>query len=156
MVLLIILRGELESVCNEVVFPECSNKLVHCTGITALIVPAGRIQQVNRLKIFVFTMPVLNLQLTERGYRIDKRVKFDFEICFTNGGSLKGVEFQLDLNVEEISDKELADYLVTDLRLLMVKKAIILKKEEVNDEHKRKTDHNKTGSSILVDLKSHY
>ena len=28
---------------------------------------------------------------------MDKRVKFDFEIYFTNGGSIKGEDFRLDI-----------------------------------------------------------
>jgi kynurenine formamidase len=51
---------------------------------------------------------------------MDKRVQFDFEIYFTNGGSLKGQDFRLDIEGDNISDKELTDYIVEDLRLLMV------------------------------------
>jgi kynurenine formamidase len=83
---------------------------------------------------------------------MDKRVKFDFEIYFTNGGSLKGEDFRLDLQGEGISDEELAAYLVADLRLLMVAKTIILKKEIFIEEHKRKSPGNNTRNVVLIDL----
>lgn len=66
-----------------------------------------------------------------------KRVKFDFEIYFTNGGSLKGEGFRLDIKSDTISDKELANYIVKDLRLLMVEQTKIINKEIINEEHKR-------------------
>ena len=49
-----------------------------------------------------------------------KRVVFDFEIDFSNGGGLQGQGFRLDIEGEDISDAELADYIVSDMRLLMV------------------------------------
>lgn len=60
---------------------------------------------------------------------MDKRVKFDFEIYFTNGGNLKGEDFRLDIEGDEISDEELANYIVNDLRLLMVGETKITKKK---------------------------
>jgi arylformamidase len=51
---------------------------------------------------------------------VDKRVKFDFERYFMNGGSIKGDDFRLDILGNNVSDKELADYIVEDLRLLML------------------------------------
>ncbi len=68
---------------------------------------------------------------------MDKRVKFDFEIDFSNGGGLQGQEFRLDIEGDDISDQELADYIVRDLRLLMVKEVRILKKEIITETHKR-------------------
>ena len=47
---------------------------------------------------------------------MDKRVKFDFEIYFTNGGSIKGESFCLDINGDSISDKDLADNLIVSQR----------------------------------------
>ena len=38
-----------------------------------------------------------------------KRVVFDFEIDFSNGGGLQGQGFRLDIEGEDISDAELAD-----------------------------------------------
>ena len=37
---------------------------------------------------------------------MDKRVKFDFEVDFTNGGGLQGQKFRLDIAGNEISDEE--------------------------------------------------
>jgi len=69
---------------------------------------------------------------------MDRRVVFDFEIEFTNGGGIQGQDFRLDIEGEEISDKELADYIVNDLQLLMVGKVNILNKHYINEKHKRK------------------
>ncbi|ETZ23780.1 cyclase family protein [Pedobacter sp. V48] len=83
---------------------------------------------------------------------MDKRVKFDFEIYFTNGGSIKGEDFRLDIAGDHISDKELADYIVDDLRLLMVGQTKILNKEIFNEAHKRKPVNEKAGSDLFIDL----
>lgn len=83
---------------------------------------------------------------------MDKRVKFDFEIYFTNGGSIKGEDFRLDISGDTISDKELADYIVEDLRLLMVGQTKILNKEIFNEAHKRKPIDEKMGTELLIDL----
>lgn len=69
---------------------------------------------------------------------MQKRVKFDFEISFTNGGSIKGEDFRLDISGDDISDKELTDYIVEDLRLLMVGQTKILNKVIFEEQHKRK------------------
>ena len=68
----------------------------------------------------------------------DKRVVFDFDISFTNGGGIQGQDFRLDLDGDAISDKELADYIIRDLQLLMVGKVEILNKYYINEKHKRK------------------
>lgn len=83
---------------------------------------------------------------------MDRRVKFDFEIYFTNGGNIKGEDFRLDIEGETISDKALADYIIADLRLLMVGEAKILNKEILTEPHKRKPIKEQNGSSVLVDL----
>jgi kynurenine formamidase len=83
---------------------------------------------------------------------MNKRVKFDFEIYFTNGGSLKGEDFRLDIAADTISDKDLADYLVADMRLLMVGKVDILNKVVLAEQHKRKPIAQKAGNSFLIDL----
>jgi arylformamidase len=67
----------------------------------------------------------------------DSRVRFDFEVDFSNGGGLQGQGFRLDIEGDEISDEELARYLVEDMRLLMVKEVRILKKEIIEEAHKR-------------------
>ena len=83
---------------------------------------------------------------------MDKRVKFDFEIYFTNGGSIKGEDFRLDILGDDISEKELADYIVADLRLLMVGETKILNKEILTEPHKRKPINAKIENDLLIDL----
>ncbi len=70
---------------------------------------------------------------------MDKRVVFDFDISFTNGGGIQGQDFRLDIEGETISDQELADYIVRDLSLLMVGKVNILNKFYIEERHKRAT-----------------
>jgi len=70
---------------------------------------------------------------------MEKRVVFDFEIEFTNGGGIQGQEFRLDLNGDDISDEELAKYIVEDMRLLKVDKVQILNKKIITEKHKRST-----------------
>lgn len=83
---------------------------------------------------------------------MEKRVKFDFEIEFTNGGGIQGKDFRLDIAGEEIRDKELADYLVKDMRLLMVGEVRILNKEYLNEAHKQKAINNSGTISRYIDL----
>ena len=83
---------------------------------------------------------------------MDKRVKFDFDLQFTNGGSLKGEGFRLDIDGDDISDQELADYIVADLRLLMVGPISILNKEVLSEPHKRKTGSEPSTSPGYIDL----
>lgn len=68
---------------------------------------------------------------------IERRVRFDFEVDFSNGGGLQGQGFRLDIEGDEISDEELAHYLVEDMRLLMVREVRILRKEIIEEGHKR-------------------
>ncbi len=81
-----------------------------------------------------------------------KRVKFDFEIYFTNGGGIKGEDFRLDIAGDDITDKELADYLVNDMRLLMVGETRILNKKIITEDHKRKPINGTGDKSLLIDL----
>jgi arylformamidase len=67
----------------------------------------------------------------------DRRVKFDFEVDFSNGGGLQGQDFRLDIEDEDISEEELARDIVEDMRLLMVDKVRILNKEIIVEGHKR-------------------
>ena len=83
---------------------------------------------------------------------MDKRVKFDFEVYFTNGGSLKGQDFRLDITGNDITDKELAEYIIADMRLLMVGETKILNKEIIIEQHKRATAVIKGEQQVLVDL----
>ncbi|GGB44457.1 cyclase [Fictibacillus barbaricus] len=69
---------------------------------------------------------------------MDKRVQFDFEIDFTNGGGIQGQEFRLDIDGDDITDEELAKYIVEDMRLLMVGEVRILNKKIINEKHKRR------------------
>jgi arylformamidase len=66
-----------------------------------------------------------------------KRVKFDFEIVFTNGGGIQGQDFRLDIDGDDITDQALADYIVRDMRLLMVGEVRILNKQIITEPHKR-------------------
>ncbi|MBU8731044.1 cyclase [Cytobacillus oceanisediminis] len=70
---------------------------------------------------------------------MDKRVIFDFEIEFTNGGGLQGQDFRLDIDGNDITDEELANYIVEDMRLLMVGEVRILNKKIITEKHKRKS-----------------
>ena len=83
---------------------------------------------------------------------MEKRVKFDFEIFFTNGGSIKGEDFRFDIAGDDIADKELADYIMHDLRLLMVGETKILNKTILTEKHKRKPINEKLGNEFLIDL----
>lgn len=64
---------------------------------------------------------------------------FDFEIEFTNGGGLQGQDFRLDIDGNDITDEELANYIVEDMRLLMVGEFRILNKKIIIEKHKRKS-----------------
>src|SRR5262245_60433032 len=74
------------------------------------------------------------------GSKLQKRVKFDFEIDFSNGGGMQGQDFRLDIDGNDIDDRTLADYLVSDMRLLMVGAVRILNKTIVTEAHKRHND----------------
>lgn len=67
----------------------------------------------------------------------EKRVQFDFEVEFANGGGLQGQGFRLDIDGDDIDDQALADAIVGDLRLLMVRGVRILNKRIVTEPHKR-------------------
>ncbi len=67
---------------------------------------------------------------------VEKRVVFDFEVDFSNEGGIQGQKFRLDIN-DDISDAELAAYIVSDMRLLMVKEVRILNKHIIEEAHKR-------------------
>ncbi len=67
----------------------------------------------------------------------DRRVQCDFEIDFANGGGIQAQGFRLDIEGDDISDARLAEYIVRDLRLLMVAETRILSKTIVTEGHKR-------------------
>lgn len=83
---------------------------------------------------------------------MEKRVKFDFEIFFTNGGSIKGEDFRLDISGDDISESALADYIVEDMQLLMVGKVNILNKEILIESHKRRPIDESVVEDSLIDL----
>ncbi|MBL3658797.1 cyclase family protein [Fulvivirga sediminis] len=83
---------------------------------------------------------------------MQKRVKFDFELHFTNGGSINGQDFQLDIYGNDISDKELADHLVKDLRLVMVGPTKIFNKVILEEQHEQKSIRQSNPSDMLIDL----
>ncbi|MEM7206333.1 MAG: cyclase [Pseudomonadota bacterium] len=70
----------------------------------------------------------------------DKRVLFDFEVDFSNGGGIQGQGFRLDIEGDDIDDQALADYIVEDMRLLMVGEVRILNKQIIVEKHKRVND----------------
>jgi kynurenine formamidase len=67
----------------------------------------------------------------------EKRAILDFEIDFLNGGGIQGQGFRLDIEGDEISDRQFADAIVRDLRLLMVGEVRILNKRIIVERHKR-------------------
>lgn len=68
---------------------------------------------------------------------IEHRVKFDFVVHFTNGGSLSAQDFRLDIPGSDIADDELAAYLIQDMRLLMAGQVDITNKQILEEPHKR-------------------
>jgi kynurenine formamidase len=83
---------------------------------------------------------------------MEKRVKFDFRVVFTNGGSLQGKDFRLDLSGDETSDSELAEAVVRDMRLLMVGTVDILTKETIIEPHRRPPANRFSAPLEYVDL----
>ncbi len=69
----------------------------------------------------------------------DKRVCFDFEVDFSDGGGIQGQGFRLDIEGDDIQEDELAAYIIRDLRLLMVGEVRILNKQIMEERHKRNT-----------------
>jgi arylformamidase len=66
-----------------------------------------------------------------------KRVRFDFEVDFSNGGGIQGQDFRLDIDGDDITDEELADSIVRDMRLLMVSEVRVLNKRIIDEPHQR-------------------
>src|SRR5690349_15978940 len=80
-----------------------------------------------------------------------KRVVFDFDFEFTNGGGIQGQDFRLDIDGDDIDDAALVDYIVRDLRLLMVGPARILNKKIIVEAHKRKAKDD-SSRRVYIDL----
>jgi arylformamidase len=88
---------------------------------------------------------------------MDRRVAFDFEIEFTNGGGLQGQDFRLDVPGEDVTDAWIGDALVRDLRLLMVGDVRIRSRRMFEEPHKRGLQPAPSGGAApaarrLVDL----
>jgi len=83
---------------------------------------------------------------------MNHRVQFDFEIDFSNGGGIRGRDFRLDIAGDDISDRELADYLIADMRLLMVGAVHIQNKRIIVEGHKRKPIGASASAGRYVDL----
>jgi hypothetical protein len=82
----------------------------------------------------------------------DHRVKFDFTVHFTNGGSLSAQDFRLDIPGADIADEQLAAYLIADMRLLMAGRVDIANKEIIAEPHKRRAIETRDLPSQTVDL----
>lgn len=67
----------------------------------------------------------------------EHRVRFDFEVDFSNGGGIQGQGFRLDIDGDDIDNQVLADNIVRDMRLLMVGAVRILNKTIIRERHKR-------------------
>ena len=65
------------------------------------------------------------------------RAELDFEITFTNGGSLRGREFRIDISHPGMTEDELAAALVRDLGLLMVGRVDIHSRQVMRSPHRR-------------------
>ena len=80
------------------------------------------------------------------------RVQFDFEIDFANGGGIQGQDFRFDIAGDDIGDKELADYIVADMRLLMVGNVRIFNKRIIAEPHKRGAIDAQPAITRFIDL----
>jgi arylformamidase len=85
---------------------------------------------------------------------LQKRVVFDFEVDFSNGGGIQGQDFRLDIDGDDIGDEALAAYIVQDMRLLMVGAVRILNKHIISEPHKRVSTSTETLETEfkLIDL----
>lgn len=84
----------------------------------------------------------------------ERRVCFDFEVDFSNGGGIQGQGFRLDIDGDDIDDQALADCIVRDMRLLMVGAVRIRNKRIIRERHKRmpQAAQGHTRRPDLVDL----
>jgi hypothetical protein len=82
------------------------------------------------------------------------RAKFDFTVHFTNGGSLSAEGFRLDIPGTDITDDQLAAYLIADMRLLMAGRVDISNKEIIEEPHKRRAVDTRNVPNKTVDLSS--
>ena len=82
----------------------------------------------------------------------ERRVKFDFVVHFTNGGSLSAQDFRLDIPGSDIADDELAAYLIQDMRLLMAGQVDITNKQILAEPHKRQAIPTAGLPRVTIDL----
>lgn len=86
---------------------------------------------------------------------MERRACFDFEADFTNGGSLQGQGFRVDIKDADISDEDLARHIIKDMSLLMVGNVRILNKRIIEEAHKRRqsaTQADQLGDVVRIDL----
>jgi kynurenine formamidase len=85
---------------------------------------------------------------------MDTRAIFDFVVSFTNGGSLRGEGFRLDLPRPDIAEDEIARLLVAHLGLLMVEKVELRQVRRIEEPHRgsRGVPRTPTGARRLIDL----
>jgi arylformamidase len=67
---------------------------------------------------------------------MDTRAIFDFVVTFTNGGSLRGADFRLDLARPDATEQEIAALLVAHLGLLMVGGVELRNLRRVEEPHR--------------------
>ncbi|MGZ6135758.1 MAG: cyclase family protein, partial [Myxococcaceae bacterium] len=67
---------------------------------------------------------------------MDTRAIFDFVVSFSNGGSLRGEGFRLDLPSAEATEPEIAALLVAHLGLLMVGEVELRNLRRVEESHR--------------------
>jgi arylformamidase len=65
------------------------------------------------------------------------RAELDFEITFSNGGSLRGEGFRIDIAGPGLTEPELGAALVADLGLLMADRIVIHRYRIITERHKR-------------------
>ena len=85
---------------------------------------------------------------------MDTRALFDFVVTFTNGGSLRGEGFRLDLPQADVSDEEIGALLVAHLGLLMVGGVELRNVRRIEEPHRgsRAVPRAESGGRRLVDL----
>lgn len=80
-----------------------------------------------------------------------RRVVFDFEVEFLNGGELRGRQFRLDVHGEDTSEESIARAIVQELRLLMVKGVRIHNRQIVIEPHKRAMPREATQVAVAAE-----